>query len=183
MNNGTVGVDTLASRSAPASLFAAAGARGGTVGAFMRKLAATNVTRAKVAFDLHVEGTHPSSAAEIAHLKFTTATTDYTVGFGVFAAGNDTYAYDYSPDPSVYEEHPTGKPFPIKTWVRITLTADLPTKTVTLEREDDPNRLTAPLVAPLTGPLDLELELGIALSRAGDEGWRVRLDNIVFDAS
>lgn len=182
-DNGTIGVDTLASRSAPASLFAAAGARPDRVRAFLRTLAATDVTRAQVAFDLRVEGTHATTGAEVAHLKFTTATAYYTVGFGVFAAGNGTYAYEYSAAPSVYEENPRMKPFPLETWVRITLTADLPTKTVTLRREDDPTALTAPLAAPLTGPLDLELELGIAYSRAGEDGWKVRLDNIVFDAN
>ncbi len=178
-DNGEVRVDTTVSRSAPASLRASAGPGRAEVAAFVAKAGAPNPTRARVAFDLRIDTAHPSSSAELVHLELGGDSRWYDVGLGVTEGGQAVYAYEFSANPSIYNEHMMSKAIPLATWVRMTMTADLAAKTVTIEREDDPAAPTAPIVVPFTGPL--QLELGIAYARTGQSGWSVLMDNVVFD--
>ncbi len=178
-DNGTYGLDMLASRSPPASLWAAAGSQSAIASAFLAKGGPSNTKRARVAFDLLLEAAHPEVAAELVHLEFASGSSHYTVGFGVMEGGQGAFVYEYSPAPALYEERVISKPVPLGTWVRITLEADLSAKTVTLEREDEPQTATAPLAALFGGAL--ELEIGLAYTTTGQDAWKVRMDNIVLD--
>jgi hypothetical protein len=179
LDNGTLGVDTLVSRSAPGSLWVAAGPRRAGVATFVEKHTPGSVTRATVAFDLFVEAVHSEGAAEIVHLKFDANDSHYTVGVGISGGTRLAYAYEYSPRPDIYRDVVESNAIPLATWVRITLSADLSARTVTLERDDEVGAARTPIAAPFSGPL--ELELGLAHASTGEAGWKVRVDNVVLD--
>ncbi len=182
LDNGALVVDEGTSRSAPSSLWATAGSRRARVSAYAVKRVPGTVTRARVSFDVFVEGVHAEGAAEVVHLKFDRGDRNYTVGVGLGGGTRFAYAYEYSPSPDIYIDVVEGNPFPIATWVRITLTADLTARTVTFERDDEAGQATGPLAAPLSGGA-LALEVGIPRASTGEGAWKIRVDNVVLDAN
>ncbi len=181
LQNGTLGIDALASRSPPASFWAASGEGGDRVESFIQKDFARKPTTARVAFDLRIDAAHETASAELAQLSFVDGAREYTVGFGVTGGARGAYAYEFAREPHLYEDRLTSSAIPLGTWLRITLTADLVTKKVSLERDDAPGPVTSELTPPLSGALNLRI--GVAFTTIGLNAWKIRMDNVVLDAN
>ena len=183
VDNASVSVDDGASRSPPASVLAVSGPKSGGANAQLIKLVPNAPTRATVSFDVRLESAHPNVGAELVHFRFAKSDgeRDYTVGFGTSAGAGATYAYVYAPTPSLYEEFTPREPIPLGTWVRFVLTVDLPAKVFRIERDDGQPPVTETIDPPPTNALSLEV--GLAYASEGKSGWKVRMDNVVFDGN